>query len=65
MLWVQWFISRKTIPFQDSRRVQHFPGEVQLLPGGGGGVQLLIPMKTYRPCDFPGGGGGPDPLSPL
>ena len=41
--------------------------------GGGGvgwGVQLLIPMETYRTCDFPGGGGGGgggglDPLSPL
>ena len=35
--------------------------------GGGGrsyifkGVQLLIPMETYRTCDFPG---GPDTLPP-
>ena len=27
------------------------------------GVHLLIPMKTYRTCDFTCGG-GPDPLSP-
>ena len=29
---------------------------------GSRGVQLLIPMETYRTCDFPGGS---EPLTPL
>ena len=29
--------------------------------GGGGRVQLLIPIETYIACDFPG---GPDLVSP-
>ena len=35
-------------------------GGVQLFPGGGGGVQLLIPYTT---CDFPGGVRTPWPPS--
>ena len=37
----------------------HFPGRVQLFPGGG--VQMLISIETHitTTCDFPG-----DPLSP-
>ena len=31
-----------------------FLGGVQLFPGGG--VQLYIPIQTYRTCDFTGGG---------
>ena len=60
---IKWLISKKTVIFQGSRGVQHFPGGgVQLFPRG---VQLFqgggpIP---YIACDFPGGG-GPDPLSP-
>ena len=60
---VQWFISRKSIIFQASRRGggggQHFTGG----PTSCRGVQLSFPMNTYRTCDFPGGG-GPDPLPP-
>ena len=42
---VKWLNSKKTIIFQGSRGVQHFPG------GGGGptfsrGVQLLIPYRN-------------------
>ena len=33
--------------------IQHFPGGVQLFPGGGGGFQLLIPIETHITCDFP------------
>ena len=42
--------------------VQHFPG-AQLFPGR---IQLLIPIETYRTCDFPGGGDPclPYPLDP-
>ena len=54
---VKWLISKKTIIFQGSRGVQHFPGE---------GSNCLIPIETYITCDFPGGGGGgPDSLPPL
>ena len=44
--------------------VHYFPGAgVQLFPGGGGGVQMLISIETHiRTCYFPGG--CPDPLSP-
>ena len=40
------FFSKKTIIFQDSRGVQHFPGGGVQLSSGGGGVQLLIPYKN-------------------
>ena len=40
---VKWSISKKSIIFQGSRGVQHFPGGVQLLPWG---VQLLIPYRN-------------------
>ena len=33
-----------------------FPGGSTFSRGGGGGVQLLIPMETYSTCDFPGVG---------
>ena len=38
---------------------------VQLLPGGGGGVQMLISIEIHVTCDFQGGGGvrTPYPLS--
>ena len=40
-----------------------FQGGVQLFPGGGGGVQMLISIETHiRTCYFPGG--CTDPLSP-
>ena len=54
------FFSKKTIIFQDSRGVQHFPGGgggVQLFPGGG--FNCLFPIRTQITCDFPGGGLGP------
>ena len=58
----QWFISRKTIIFQDFRGGPTFSRGVQLFPGG---IQMLISIETHRTCDFPGGGGGgaADPLS--
>ena len=43
--------------------VQYFKG-VQLFPGGGGGVEMLICIETNRTCDFPLGG-GVGPLSSL
>ena len=54
--------------FKVPEGVQHFPGGVQLFPGGGGGgggvgSNFLSPIETHITCDFPGGG-GPDPLSP-
>ena len=51
---IQWFISRKTMIFQGREWGRVF--------------QLLIPMETYRICDFPGGGGSnpvPIPFSGL
>ena len=41
------------------RRVQHFPGGVQLFPGG---FICLFPIETHITCDFPEG--GPDPCPP-
>ena len=38
---------------------------VQLFPGGGGGVKMLISIKTHISCDFPEGSGPPvPPLDP-
>ena len=44
--------------------VQHFPGGVQLLPGGS---NCFFPIETHINCDFRGGGGGGvrTPCSPL
>ena len=50
------FITEKTVLFQGSIGVQHFPG-------GGGGVQMLISIETHITCDFVGAG-GPDQLPP-
>ena len=50
---------------KDAEAVHYFPGAggVQLFPGGGGGVQMLISIETHiRTCYFPGGVSGP--LSP-
>ena len=60
-------LQRKLYISKDPEGVQHFPGRggVQLFSrvgGGGGGVQMLIPIETHITCDFPGGSG---PLSPL
>ena len=49
--------------FKVAEGVQHFPGGVQLLPGGGGGSNFLFPIETHITCDFPGGGSGP-PVPP-
>ena len=53
--------------------VQHFPGGGGSTfsrggggaggGGGGGGVQLLIPYRNPKTCDFPGGSGPPVPPS--
>ena len=60
---VQRFISKKTILFQGARGVQPFPGDgSNFFQGGGGGVQLLIPIEIHITCDFQGGSGPPAPL---
>ena len=54
---VRWFIFWKTIIFQGSRGRPTFYGVGEgsnFFPGwGGGGVQMLISVETYRNCDFP------------
>ena len=49
--------------FKVPEGVQHFPGVVQLLPGGGGGSNCLFPIETRITCDFPGGIQTPCPPS--
>ena len=52
--------------FQGFRGGPHFPGGVQLFPGGEGGPNTNFYRNPYT-CDFPGGGGegsGP-PILPL
>ena len=50
--------------FKVPEGVQHFPGEVQLFPGGrGGGSNCLFPIETHITCDFHGGSGPPVPPS--
>ena len=46
---------------KDQEAVHYFPGGgVQLFPGGGGGVQMLILIETHIcTCYFPGGVSGP------
>ena len=46
-IWLKWLISRKTVIFQGSRGVQHFPG-------GGGGSNFSFPIETHITCDLPG-----------
>ena len=61
------FITEKTILFQGSRGVQHFPvggGGGGPASSRGGGVQILISIESNITCDFPGGGSGP-PLPPM
>ena len=49
----KWLISKKTIIFQGSRGVQHFPGGgVQLFPRWG--VPIAYSYRKYITCDFPG-----------
>ena len=53
---VRWFIFWKTIIFQGSRGGPTFYRVgvgVQLFSRGGGGVQMLISVETYRNFDFP------------
>ena len=52
-----WFFSKKTIIYQDSRGGPTFSG-------GGGGSNCLFPIGTQITCDFPGSGFGP-PVPPL
>ena len=49
--------------FKGPEGVKHFPGGVQLFPGGGGGSNWLFPIETHITCDFPGGSGPPVPPS--
>ena len=62
------FITVKTILFQRSRGVQHFPGggRSSFFRGGGGGVKMLISVEPHITCDFPGWSGplSPPPLDP-
>ena len=44
--------------FKETIIFQGFREGVQLFPGGGGGVEMLISIETHRACDFPGRGGG-------
>ena len=47
-----------------SREVQHFPGGSNFFQGGGG-VKMVISIKTHITCHFPGGSGPPfPPLDP-
>ena len=49
---------------QFCRGVQHFSGGFNFFQGGGG-VQMLISIKTHTTCDFPEGSGPPcPPLDP-
>ena len=51
-------LQRKLYFSKDPEGVQHFQG-VQLLPGGGGGVQTLISIETHITCEFPEGSSFP------
>ena len=48
-------ISMKNIIFQGFREGPIFARWVQLFPGWGGGVKMLISIETHITCDFPGG----------
>ena len=52
---VRWFIFWKKNFFQGSRGRPTFygVGEGSNFSPGGGGVQMLISVETYRNCDFP------------
>ena len=52
-------LQRKLYFSKDPEGVQHFPGwgEVELFPGRGGGVEMLLSIETLITCDFSGGGG--------
>ena len=58
-LTLNWFNS-----FKGGGGVKHF-WESNFFQGGGGGVQMLISIKTHITCDFPEGSGPPvPPLDP-
>ena len=51
--------------FKVPEGVQHFPGRVQLFPGGGGGgSSCLFPIETHITRDFQGGVRNPCPPAP-
>ena len=51
---VQWFYYREHYTFPRIQRGSNISRGVQLFPGWGGGVQMLISIKTHITCDFPG-----------
>ena len=51
---------QRNLSFSRFQRGPKFSKGVQLFPGGGGGVQLLIPYRN----PFPGGGGSGPPAPP-
>ena len=61
---VHWVYCREKLYFsKDPEGSDIFQG-VQLFPGGGGGLQMLISVVTLITCDFPGGSGPPTPPPP-
>ena len=48
--------------FQRGSNIFHFPGGVQLFPGGS---NCLFSIETHITCEFPGGGGSGPPAPPL
>ena len=63
--------NRNNIIFNPQQILQFYRGGpsffrgVQLFPGGGGGVPMLISIKTHITCDFTEGSGHPvPPLDP-
>ena len=56
---VQWFYYRENYTFPRIQRGSDISqgGGVQLFPGGGGGVLIIIFKETHITCDFLGGSG--------
>ena len=49
-----YFLENNNFPrFQRGSNILQGGGEVQLFSQGGGGVQMLISVETYRNCDSP------------
>ena len=60
-----YFNPQLILQFYRGGGVQHFQGGPTFFQWGGGGVQMLISIKTHKTCDFPEGSGPPvPPLDP-